>query len=59
MTLSLFNQLRYELDLTHIPNALVSITGADPIYPMPFRLGEATAAVLALLGVMLDPLRMT
>lgn len=59
MTLSLFNQLRHELNLTHIPETLVSITGADPVYPMPFRLGEAAAAVLALQGEMLDALRMT
>lgn len=59
MTLSLFNQLRHELNLTHIPETLVSITGADPVYPMPFRLGEAAAAVLALQGGMLDALRMT
>jgi len=57
MTLSLFQHLRHELDLTHIPDALVSITGADPVYPMPFRLGEASAVVLALQGMMLDALR--
>lgn len=57
MTLSLFNWLRYELDLTHIPDSLVSITGADPVYPTPFRTGEAAAAILALQGVMLNTLR--
>ncbi|WP_407437491.1 hypothetical protein [Lelliottia sp.] len=59
MTLSLFNRLRHELNLTHTPDAQVSITGADPVYPMPIRPGEVAAAVLALQGVMLDALRMT
>lgn len=57
MTLSLFQYLRHELGLVHIPDAQVSMTDADPVYPMPFRIGEASAAVLALQGVMLDALR--
>lgn len=59
MSLSLFKHLRNALGLTHISDAQVSITGADPVYPMPFRIGEASAAVLALQGMMLDALRMS
>lgn len=57
MKISLFKQLCLELGLAHFSDAQVSITGTDPIYPMPFRIGEASAAVLALQGVMLDTLR--
>lgn len=59
MTLSLFKQLRQELGLMHIPHSHLTITGADPVYPTPFRIGEAAAAVLALQGGMLEALRGT
>jgi len=53
----LFENLRRELGLDAFPADRVTLTGADPVYPMPFRIGEAAAAVLALQGVMLDALR--
>lgn len=53
----LFENLRRELGLDVFPADRVTLTGADPVYPMPFHTGEAAAAVLALQGVMLDALR--
>ena len=53
---TLFEQLRQELGLSAFPADNVSLTGHDPVYPMPFRMGEAAAAVLALQGVMLNQL---
>lgn len=53
----LFENLCCELGLDAFPADRATLTGADPVYPMPFRIGEAAAAVLALQGVMLDALR--
>jgi len=54
---ALFENLCSELALSAFSAEKVILTGADPIYPMPFRIGEAAAAVLALQGVMLNALR--
>lgn len=53
-----FETLRSELGLSASPAECVTLTGADPIYPLPFRIGEGSAAVLALQGIMMDALRM-
>ena len=50
---SLFEHLRHELGLLDFPADNVTLTGRDPVYPTPFRIGEAAAAILALQGVML------
>ncbi len=53
---TLFEQLRHELGLLDFPADNVTLTGRDPVYPTPFRIGEAAAAILALQGVMLNAL---
>ena len=54
----LFEHLRRELGLLAVPADNVTLTGHDPVYPMPFHIGEAAAAILALQGVMLNALRL-
>lgn len=53
----LFENLRSELGVSAFPAERVTLSGADPVYPTPFRVGEAAAAILALQGGMLEALR--
>jgi hypothetical protein len=50
MPLDIFNQLLNLVGVTHPGDDIVEIVGSDPVYDTPFKVGEASAAILAAQG---------
>ena len=50
MPLDIFNQLLHLVGVTHPGDDIVEIAGSDPVYDTPFKVGEASAAILAAQG---------
>jgi hypothetical protein len=51
MPLDAFSQLLNLVGIAHPGDDIVEIAGSDPVYDTPFKVGEASAAILAAIAV--------